>query len=210
VPTLDLEHELLASGYELVAGVDEVGRGALAGPVAVGITVVSSHTPLPPAKLNDSKLIARSVRESLVAPIASWSVAHAIGSAEAREIDSVGIVGGLRLAFSRAYAQLGCSPVAVILDGKHNWIGSADLVVPDMPEVDVTMRVKADTTCASVAAASVIAKVWRDDVMRELSVQHPEYGWDGNVGYGAAVHLDALRAHGATDYHRKSWNLPLG
>jgi ribonuclease HII len=210
VPTLELEHQLLASGATLVAGVDEVGRGALAGPVAVGITVVDRNTGTPPNKLNDSKLIARSVREALLEPINAWCVAHAVGSASPREIDSVGITGGLRLAFMRAYEQLAVKPTSVILDGKHNWIGKADLVVPELPDLVVTTQVKADTSCASVAAASVIAKVWRDNVMFDLAQQHPQYGWQSNVGYGAEIHMDAIRTHGATPHHRLSWNLPLG
>ena len=210
MPTLDLEQKLLASGATCVGGVDEVGRGALAGPVAVGITVVDMGTGTPPKKLNDSKLISRSVRESLIEPIDTWCVAHAVGSATPREIDSVGINGGLRLAFMRAYEQLQVQPASVILDGKHNWIGKPDLVVPDLPDLSVTTQVKADTTCASVAAASVIAKVWRDKLMYDLAHVHPQYGWESNVGYGAQVHMDAIRTHGPTEHHRLSWNLPLG
>ena len=107
------------------------------------------------------------------------------------------------LAYARAIESLPLAPGAVILDGKHDWVSASGATTP------VTMQVKADTLCASVAAASVLAKVARDAVMRDLATEHPEYGWDGNVGYGSEGHMAAIRRLGATEYHRRSWNLPV-
>lgn len=201
MPDLTLESAMLR-GCVSVGGVDEVGRGALAGPVAVGVVVVDAGTGEPPRGLNDSKLMTRRHREAMVAPIHEWAVAGAVGMASAVEIDEVGIVSALGVAYSRAVAALPVPPDAVILDGKHNWVSSSGASQP------VTMKVKADTACASVAAASVLAKVARDSLMRELAELHPEFGWEGNVGYGSAGHMDAIRRLGPTQYHRRSWALP--
>ena len=202
-PTLELEVELLNSGVKYVAGVDEVGRGALAGPVSVGIVVVDLTVGEVPSKLRDSKLIAKSVRENLIAPLNAWAVSSAVGHAQPEEIDEVGIISALRIAYYRAFEALAVKPDHVILDGKHNWIAS-----DSGPQMPVTMKIKADQHCASVAAASVIAKVERDNLMVAAAEQYPEYGFAGNVGYGAAAHMQAIRTHGATSFHRRSWNLP--
>jgi ribonuclease HII len=210
-PTLAVEQTLHAQGARFVAGVDEVGRGALAGPVSVGIAVVDAGVGPVPEKLRDSKVISRAVREGLIEPVSSWVVEYAIGHAEPAEIDEVGIVAALRLAWTRAYEQLVTKPDHVILDGKHNWIAvpESDLFSQSVGiDVPVTMKIKADAACASVAAASVLAKVARDDVMRQAAEQFPAYGWEGNVGYGSAGHMQALVEFGATEFHRRSWNLP--
>jgi ribonuclease HII len=210
-PTLDVEQSLHSQGARFVAGVDEVGRGALAGPVSVGIAVVDSTVGIVPEKLRDSKVISRTVREGLVAPLQAWLVDSAVGHAEASEIDEVGIVAALRLAWVRAYERLSIKPEHVILDGKHNWIAlpESDLFAQNAGiHIPVTMKVKADAACASVAAASVLAKVERDDGMRQAALKFPGYGWEGNVGYGSAGHMQALRDLGTTPLHRRSWNLP--
>lgn len=213
-PTLEVEQSLFAAGHKYVAGVDEVGRGALAGPVSVGIAVVSAEVGEVPAKLRDSKVISRKVREELIEPVSAWVIDSAIGHASAAEIDEIGIVSALRLAWTRAHAGLKVKPHAVILDGKHNWIAAprSDLftVQADVIDVPVTMQIKADALCASVSAASVLAKVERDAMMREYAVTYPEFGFEGHVGYGAATHLRALSELGPTEIHRKSWNLPTG
>lgn len=211
-PTLDEELSLFEQGVKYVAGVDEVGRGALAGPVSVGIAVVDSNTKKPPTGLRDSKQMSLAARENLMAAIKEWPVAHAVGSATAVEIDEIGIINALRLAWTRAYGLLTVKPDHVILDGKHDWLSpkEADLFAVEIPriEIPVTMKIKADATCASVSAASVLAKVERDSYMREIAELFPEYGWASNVGYGAAGHMDAIRQLGATQFHRKSWSLP--
>ncbi len=213
-PTLEVEHSLFEAGYKFVAGVDEVGRGALAGPVSVGIAIVDASTGDVPSKLRDSKVISRKVREELVASVSEWVVDYAVGHASATDIDEIGIVAALRLAWARAYAQLSTKPDAVILDGKHNWIAApvGDLFDDraDAIDVPVTMQIKADATCASVSAASVIAKVERDALMREFAKVYPQYGFEGHVGYGAATHMAAIRQFGPCEIHRTSWNLPAG
>lgn len=209
--TLDVEQTLFAQGARFVAGVDEVGRGALAGPVSVGVAVIDASVGPIPEKLRDSKVISRAVREQLVEPVGHWVVDYAIGHAQPDEIDEVGIVAALRLAWTRAFEQLSTKPDHVILDGKHNWIAvpESDLFsAHEGIDVPVTMKIKADASCASVAAASVLAKVARDGLMRAAAERFPNYGWDGNVGYGSAGHVQALVEFGATEYHRRSWNLP--
>lgn len=210
MPDLDLELRLVAAGATAVIGVDEVGRGALAGPVTVGLVAVSAATGTPPDGLDDSKQLTRRRREALVPAIEAWCADAALGSASAAEIDQHGIIGALRLAFLRGYAALSVAGSHVILDGKHDWIGGPDLLHPDAPTVSVTTLVQADRSCASVAAASVLAKVDRDALMRTLSQSYPAYGWESNVGYGAATHLAAIRQQGTTEHHRRSWRLPIG
>ena len=209
-PTLDLERELFANGVKYVGGVDEVGRGAIAGPVTVGVAVIDAHVAEFPQGLRDSKLMSKHAREKIIAATQGWVVAHALGSASAQEIDDIGIVNALRLAWMRAYEQLDVKPDHVILDGKHNWIAPTDvnLLTPELIDIPVTMKIKADAHCAVVAAASVLAKVSRDQEMVWLHEQYPQFGWNSNVGYGAAVHMQAITELGATEYHRRSWNLP--
>lgn len=210
-PTLELEQSLHAAGAKFVAGVDEVGRGALAGPVSVGIAVVDATVGDVPSALRDSKVISRLTRERLIDPVSNWVIDSAIGHASPQEIDEVGIVAALRIAWTRAHEMLKTKPNHVILDGKHNWIAEpeTDLFSAGSGiEVPVTMKIKADAACASVAAASVLAKVARDALMREAALLHPDYGWDGNVGYGSAGHMAALTKFGATTFHRRSWKLP--
>ncbi|WP_371706686.1 ribonuclease HII [Pseudarthrobacter sp. NIBRBAC000502772] len=203
-PTLRHERTFKAQGARYLAGVDEVGRGALAGPVSVGIAVVDLHTQKPLAGVRDSKLLSPAERERLEPLVRRWSVASAVGHASAREIDALGIIAALRLAGTRAWQDIlaaGISPDVVLLDGSHNWLSPAGQPSP------VHTKIKADMQCLSVAAASVIAKVERDEQMRGLHGEYPEFGWDVNKGYATAIHRDALRAAGATPYHRVSWNL---
>lgn len=203
VPSLKVETELLSSGARIVVGIDEVGRGAIAGPVTVGaVAVDASHTSFPDG-LADSKLLTPRRREAMDPVVRQWSLAHATGWASAAEIDRFGIVSALGLAASRALQALGAVPDVLIVDGNTPFL----VEEPGGPRV--VMRVKADQDCACVAAASVIAKVERDAVMTALHEEHPHYGWAGNKGYGAAVHTAAIRAHGVTEHHRTSWNLGL-
>ncbi len=217
-PTRTFERALLRSGHTLVGGVDEVGRGALAGPVSVGVVVVDLATRAAPQGLRDSKLLTPAARESLRGPVRRWCVAGAVGHASAGEIDAFGIVAALRTAARRALADLraaGVWPEAVILDGSHNWLAppsQGDLFDHDpLPwETPVVhTRVKADLTCAVVAAASVLAKCERDGLMTVLDGEHPGYGWAVNKGYAVPEHLAALRALGPSAQHRVSWRLPV-
>jgi len=201
VPTLDIEHELIANGARIVAGVDEVGRGALAGPVTIGIVAVDASTGPVPEGLADSKLLTPKRRDAMVPLVQEWALAYATGSATAAEIDKYGIVSALGLAASRALGALAVKPDVLILDG------NTPFLVAESGGPQVIMRVKADQTCASVSGGSVLAKVERDAFMGELHQQFPQYGWDGNKGYGATVHTDAIKSIGVTPYHRTSWNL---
>ncbi|MDR0593018.1 MAG: ribonuclease HII [Bifidobacteriaceae bacterium] len=200
----------MANGAASVAGMDEVGRGALAGPVCVGLVVVEAATPDPPAGLADSKLLSPAQRERLIPNLAAWGRARAIGWASAVEIDRHGIVEALRLAGGRALDELGEHPEVIILDGKHNWLAPPNDLFSPAPTAawKVRVKVKADRLCASVAAASVIAKVARDQRMEELAGVYPAYGWRANKGYGTPAHLDALRQFGPCAEHRRSWALP--
>lgn len=200
-PTLDVERGLFAAGAHLVAGVDEVGRGALAGPVTIGVVCIGTSTTSIPDGLRDSKLMTPRRREAMEETVKTWSHSWALGEASAAEIDRLGIMGALSLAASRALAALPVTPDWVILDG------TVPFVLEEQAGPRVMTRAKADRDCASVAAASVVAKVSRDRLMSELHERHPAYGWEGNKGYGAAAHTAAIREHGLTDLHRRSWNI---
>ena len=208
-PTLDVERELFREGVARIAGIDEVGRGALAGPVSVGVVVIDASFTDCPDGLADSKLIAAPKREALVPLIETWALSYAVGHASAREVDELGIIGALRRAGLRALAALEHQPDLVILDGSHDWLTVEGDLFAQVSESTppVHMRVKADQTCASVAAASVLAKVQRDALMQQLDAQHPDYGFASNKGYGSEAHKQAIRDHGPTAVHRVSWNL---
>ncbi len=214
-PTLRYERELLrASGLTSLACADEAGRGALSGPVSVGVVVVTSSTKSAPQGVRDSKLLSQERREELAPQVRRWAAAWAVGMASAAEIDELGIVAAMRLAGHRALAALPDLPGTVLLDGNHDYLTPADqaslfgedVVLVDVPPV--VTRVKADLRCAGVAAASILAKTARDDVMIRLAADHPEYGWAENKGYAAPEHMEALRQHGPSPYHRVSWSLP--
>jgi ribonuclease HII len=218
-PHLRHERLLLRDGARLLAGMDEVGRGSLAGPVSVGIVVVDATTRSAPKGVADSKLLAPAARTRLLPALGRWGLARAVGHASAAEIDEVGIIAALRLAGTRALTAVeeSVGPVdVVLLDGSHDWLSrpaqpdlfSAD-DEPQRPAPRVHLRVKADRTCASVAAASVLAKCERDAMMVGLAAQHPAYRWDENKGYASASHMAALRELGPSVLHRRSWRLPV-
>lgn len=214
-PSLRRERALLRLGHHRVAGVDEVGRGALAGPVTVGVVVVTAATPTAPSGLRDSKLLSPAARERLVPRLRRWAGSWGVGHAEPAEIDDLGILRALRLAGSRALAHAGGAPDAVVLDGDYDWLNRpeaapacADLPGAVGPASSVSTLVRGDLVCAAVAAASVLAKVSRDALMVERAADHPRYGWDRNKGYSAPEHVAALAEHGACAQHRRSWRLP--
>lgn len=214
-PSLRVERLLQRQGHRLLAGMDEVGRGALAGPVSVGVVVIDETVRSAPTGVKDSKLLTERARKGLVPRIQRWSVEYAVGHASADEIDAIGIMAALRLAGLRALAAIDIVPDLVILDGNHDWLTApyevgllafADGGGPTTPPV--TTMIKADLKCSSVAAASVLAKVERDELMVRLGAEHPAYGWSLNKGYSAPEHMDALARWGPCELHRRSWRLP--
>jgi ribonuclease HII len=200
-PSLNLERELFETGAKYVLGIDEVGRGAIAGPVAVGVAVIeiSKLNESWPAKLRDSKLLSEKVREELFEPTGAWVNQWAVGMASAQEIDANGIVWCLEAAAKRAVDQLTLNfeEVHAILDGSHNWLARAPF--------KVKVQTKADRDCASVAAASVLAKVTRDRMMIDLSQKITGYGLEGHKGYASAGHIAAIRDLGPSAEHRHTW-----
>lgn len=203
-PTLDFELAQFALGAELIIGIDEVGRGSIAGPVAVGVHAVVAGTEAFPEGLRDSKLLSEK-RRGLVAPLVLEWGAGAVGFATAAEIDERGIIWALGESARRALLDLHGQGVPVnraliLLDGSHDWLTPV-LRSP----LNVVTRVGADRACASVSAASVRAKVARDELMREAHELHPHYAWNSNKGYGSAAHYAGIADHGVTDYHRKTW-----
>ena len=214
-PTLSTERALLKEGYATVGSVDEVGRGSLAGPVSVGRVVVDRLVRNTLQGVRDSKELSPMVRNALVPKIREWALGHAVGHASPQEIDDFGIIGALRLAGHRALTQLEVQPEVILLDGSHDWFTPPEQALflelgsDFLSEVPpVVTKVKADRTCISVAAASVLAKVERDAHMVKLSSKFPDFGWEDNKGYASPGHIAALAAHGATVEHRRSWKLP--
>jgi ribonuclease HII len=202
VPSLSRERALWAEGAEVVVGVDEVGRGAWAGPISVGAAV------LPPDrrvyKVRDSKMLTERQRERLFDRIAGWCVAWAVGHASQVECDELGMSAAQKLAAQRAIDGLGVVPDHVLIDGKWDFVGGGN-----------TQRlVKGDAKCLSIAAASILAKVTRDRMMREEAPHFPGYDFDLNKGYPCPRHKTALKAWGPTSIHRRSWifmeHLPWG
>lgn len=214
--SLAIEHSLATVGHVVVAGVDEVGRGAIAGPVSVGVVAIdiSLSDNQPPQGLADSKALSPAKRQALVKPIHQWASASAVGHASAGEIDELGIISALGLAGRRGLIDVierlavagYAPPSAVLLDGNLDWLnkGGHEIAL-DMPEVKLV--VGGDRISATVAAASVIAKVERDALMVTLDERHPKYGWASNKGYASQSHRESLRDYGLTDFHRKSWQL---
>ena len=205
VPSLRAERELFDGGASIVLACDEVGRGALAGPVSVGLVVIDASVRRMPAGLRDSKLMTEPRREAMAPKAAAWVRGWAVGEASAAEIDAIGIMACLGLAGARAFAALVAAEpdiddAPLLLDGNYDWLS---------PSIErrarVVTRIKADRDCASVAAASVIAKVHRDGGMRRAHDETPLYGWDENKGYSSRAHFAAIDEHGPSGIHRMTW-----
>ncbi|WP_326632858.1 ribonuclease HII [Nonomuraea fuscirosea] len=193
-PTYDIEQLLLSQpSVRTVAGVDEVGRGAWAGPVTVCAVVTDLSGP--PAGLTDSKQVSVAKRAPLAAELAVWAAGVGFGEATHEEIDTLGMTEALRRAARRALESLPVRPDAVILDGKHDYIGAP---------WPVRLEVRGDAASISVAAASVLAKVRRDAYMGTIGCE--EYGFAENAGYPSPVHQEALARLGPTPHHRLSWS----
>ena len=194
-PTRQLERVLREQGYEIVVGVDEVGRGAWAGPLAVGAAIVPQDRRV--NGIRDSKMLPERDRERLFTKVSGWCLAWGVGMASETECDELGMSAAQRLAARRALEQLGVKPDVAVVDGL--W----DFVSPHVAHVE--RRVRADATCLSVAAASILAKVTRDRVMRRLSEDYPQWSFDTNKGYPCPVHKAALQGYGPSVIHRRTW-----
>lgn len=207
-----------------VGGIDEVGRGAIAGPLAVGVAVIDGTEGAPPAGLTDSKQLTPRRREAMFDELSVWPAAWAVGMASAEEIDQEGLTPALRLAAFRALAVLeekGFSPRLLLLDGSFDYLSAptdlfaaasvdqsasaASTSSPTEIPREVTTVVKGDGKSVVIAAASVLAKVTRDRLMSDLS--DPGYGWAKNKGYASAQHLQAIAQMGLEIDHRLSWHL---
>jgi ribonuclease HII len=193
-PTFERETALWNAGRSLVAGVDEAGRGPLAGPV-VAAAVVFPPGAKPIRGLRDSKLLLPAKRERLAAVVRARAVAVGLGAASVREIDRLNIRLATIVAMQRALTRLGVEPAGILVDGLY----LSELGRPHEAIVD------GDVCCQSIAAASVIAKTVRDVLMRRLAARHPRYAWAENKGYGTPEHLDALQLYGPTRHHRMSF-----
>ena len=203
----------------MVIGCDEVGRGALAGPVMVGAAAMWSRdlaAAQVPAGVADSKLLTEHRREGIVDELRSWCAAYAVGQASNAEIDEWGISHALGIAALRALnGMLSGKPVKVgaILDGPNDYITKTmnTFDAPALPiPVQVSCKVKGDRHCATVSCAAVIAKVTRDHLMVDIAQGNPRYapyGWAHNKGYGSAAHRDAIARLGVTPLHRVTWHL---
>ncbi len=192
-PTRNFERRLADQGFNLVVGVDEVGRGAWAGPLAVGAAVVPADTRV--NGIRDSKLLSERRREQLFERVSKWCVAWSVGLASNDECDALGMAEAQRTATRRALEALPLVPEHVLVDGPWDFVQ----VLP------ATTIVKGDAKCLSIAAASILAKVSRDRIMRCAAEHYPAYDFESNKGYPCSRHTMALVAYGPSAIHRRSW-----
>ena len=189
----EMENLHYDNGVRVICGVDEAGRGPLAGPVCAAAVILPPHIDIP--GLNDSKKLTDKRRRELEPIIKEQAIAYGIGFADHEEIDDINILQATYLAMERAIAQLSVTPELALIDGNR----AKDFGIP------VETIIKGDSRSASIAAASILAKVARDDVMLEYSKIYPEYGFEVHKGYGTKAHYEALRTYGASPIHRKSF-----
>jgi ribonuclease HII len=193
-PGLGVERELWAEGHQVVVGVDEVGRGSWAGPLTIGAAVLPQDRRV--NKVRDSKQLTAVEREALFDRIAGWCTAWAVGHASAQECDELGMSEAQRLAARRAIDGLGVVPDQVLLDGNWDFVGGGN----------TRKIVRGDATCLSISAASILAKVTRDRLMRIEDEHYPAYDFAWNKGYPCPRHQQALRGLGPSAIHRRSWS----
>lgn len=189
----EIEDDLRANGYELICGVDEAGRGPLAGPVCAAAVILPRDAEIP--GLNDSKKLSDKKRRELFPIIKEKAICYGIGLASHEEIDEINILQATYLAMERALAQLTVTPQQVLIDGNR----TKDFGLP------VKTVVHGDSLSMSIAAASVLAKVTRDDLMLEMANEYPQYGFEIHKGYGTKAHYEALRTFGVCPIHRNSF-----
>lgn len=193
------ERRLWNDGYERVAGLDEAGRGCLAGPVVAAAVVLPPDVEIVP--IRDSKSISEERRLEARALIEERAITYAIDQCSPEEIDELNILNAALQAMRRAAGACNPEPEFLLIDG-NQW--SRDLLEAPWPHETI---VGGDAKSQSIAAASILAKTERDALMRELHEENPQYGWDSNVGYPTQQHYDALESHGATSHHRQSFTL---
>ena len=191
-PGIRHEQALWDDGVEIVAGVDEVGRGAWAGPLTVAAAVIPKDRRI--YKVRDSKMLTESERESLFGRIVEWCETFGVGHASEVECDELGMSAAQKLAARRAIDALGVDVDHALIDGNWDFVGGA-----------TTRIVKGDAKCLSIAAASIIAKVTRDRLMRSMAVENPGYCFEDNKGYPCPRHRAALADRGPSPAHRHSW-----
>jgi len=198
-PGLSFELDLWSSGFSLVAGIDEAGRGALAGPVAAAVLVLPPDPGMPQVLhgVRDSKQISPARREHWAELLKQVAISHGIGFASNQEIDDLGIVPATHLAVLRALQNLSSPPQHLLLD----YMSRLDYPAPQ------TILVKGDRRCLSIAGASILAKVSRDNLMRQLDIDYPGYGFAAHKGYGTCLHRHALSSLGPCPIHRRSFHL---
>lgn len=188
-----VEHALWASGADVIAGIDEVGRGSWAGPLTVGIAVIPQNRRV--YGIRDSKMLSEKERERLYRRVVDWCEAWSVGHASPEECDRLGMSAAQRLAARRALDALEVEPDRILLDGNWDFIGTPG----------VQTIVHGDATSLTIAAASIIAKVTRDRIMRSVADAYPAYDFAGDKGYPGPRHRAALAAFGPTPIHRRSW-----
>lgn len=188
-----IEDSFYAQGYQVICGVDEAGRGPLAGPVCAAAVILPKHLEIP--GLTDSKKLTDKKRRELFPLIQEQAVSYGIGLASQEEIDEINILQATFLAMERALSQLNVRPDMVLIDGNRE----REFGVP------VQTVIKGDSLSANIAAASILAKVTRDNLMMELAQQYPQYGFEIHKGYGTKAHYEALRQYGASPIHRRSF-----
>ena len=189
----EIENSLYAEGYKMICGVDEAGRGPLAGPVCAAAVILPKGLELP--GLNDSKKLTDKKRRELFPVIKEQAIAYGIGLASHEEIDEMNILQATYLAMERAIGQLEGKADFALIDGNR----AKDFGLP------VRTVVKGDSLSASIAAASILAKVTRDDIMLEMAEIYPQYGFEVHKGYGTKAHYEALREHGHSPIHRMTF-----
>ena len=189
----NIENQFYATGVKLLCGVDEAGRGPLAGPVYAAAVILPRGLPI--EGLNDSKKLSEKKREQLFEQICEQAISYGIARAEVEEIEALNILGATFLAMNRAIDQLDPRPELALIDGNRNTgISLASQCI-----------VKGDSQCADIAAASVLAKVSRDRYMLQMAEQYPQYHFEQHKGYGTKLHYEALREYGPSPIHRPSF-----
>ena len=191
---LVFEQQARNEGFKLIAGLDEVGRGCIAGPVVAAACILDPSKPLPEG-LNDSKKVTESNRDEIAAQLKEICIAYAIGQIEAEEIDRINILEATKQAMLNAIATLSPLPDFLLIDALY-------LKRTPLPQRSI---IKGDSISASIAAASILAKTYRDDLMKAYDADFPQYGFAAHKGYGCSSHYDAIREHGPCPLHRMSF-----